>query len=104
METFWCMAYEHVCEKTNNLGFRPGQTQISLYSHRRMKEEEGLYCPCSENKGADQLRGAKLVVTAKLVCAFVFAFIMQGIIYFRHVISILIFGCTTLRKYQMMKP
>ena len=23
----------------------------------RMKEEEGLYYPCSENKGADQLRG-----------------------------------------------
>ena len=23
----------------------------------RMKKEEGLYYPCSENKGADQLRG-----------------------------------------------
>ena len=23
----------------------------------RIKEEEGLYYPCSENKGADQLRG-----------------------------------------------
>ena len=28
---------------------------------------EGLYYPCSENKGADQLRG-------KLICVFVFAY------------------------------
>ena len=27
-----------------------------------------MFCPCSENKGADQLRGS-----AKLICAFVFA-------------------------------
>ena len=32
--------------------------------------EEELYCPSSENKGADQLRG----VTAKLICAFVFTY------------------------------
>ena len=31
--------------------------------------EEELYYPCSENKGADQLCS----VTAKLLCAFVFA-------------------------------
>ena len=37
-----------------------------------IKEEEGLYYPCNENKGADQLRGN--AVTAKLVCAFVFAY------------------------------
>ena len=35
----------------------------------RNKEEDGLYYPCSENKGADQLRGY-----AKLICAFVFAY------------------------------
>ena len=29
-----------------------------------------MYYPSSENKGADQLRG----VTAKLICAFVFAY------------------------------
>ena len=29
-----------------------------------------MYYPCSENKGADQLRGS---VTAKLICVFVFA-------------------------------
>ena len=28
-----------------------------------------LYCPCSENKGTDQLR-----VTVKLICAFVFTY------------------------------
>ena len=58
---------EPVCEKTNNLGFRPGPTLTTLNSldlkiarslkGRRMKEEEGLYNTCSENKGADQLRG-----------------------------------------------
>ena len=35
----------------------------------RIYEEEGLYYPCSENKGADQLRGF-----AKLICVFVFAY------------------------------
>ena len=44
--------FEPVREKTNSLVFRPGPTQTSLYS----REEEGLYYPCSENKGADQLR------------------------------------------------
>ena len=34
-----------------------------------IEEVEGLYFPCSENKGADQLR-----VTAKLICVFVFAY------------------------------
>ena len=38
----WCMEqvgiYEPVREKTNNLGFRPGPTQTSLYSHRRNPE------------------------------------------------------------------
>ena len=31
---------------------------ISLFGFDdRVLEEEGLYCPCTENKGADQLRG-----------------------------------------------
>ena len=30
--------YEPVHKKTNNLGFRPGQTQTGLYSHRRWLE------------------------------------------------------------------
>ena len=33
----------------------------------RIKEEEGLYYLCSENKSVDQLRG-------KLICVFVFAY------------------------------
>ena len=37
---------------------RPVQSQMIARSLKfRMKEEEGLYYPCSENKGADQLRG-----------------------------------------------
>ena len=27
--------FEHVREKTNNLGFRPGPTQTSLFGHRK---------------------------------------------------------------------
>ena len=49
-------------EKTNNLGFWPSLTQTGLYSHRKARslkfqilEGEGLYYPCSENNGADQL-------------------------------------------------
>ena len=34
-----------------------------------IKEVEGLYCLCSENKDADQLRD-----TVQLICAFVFAY------------------------------
>ena len=29
------IVYKPVREKTNNLGFQPGPTQTSLYSHRR---------------------------------------------------------------------
>ena len=32
------ISYEPVHDKTNNLGFRPGPTQTSLYSHRRNPE------------------------------------------------------------------
>ena len=32
------MTFEPVHDKTNNLGFRPGPTQTSLYSHRRNPE------------------------------------------------------------------
>ena len=38
---------------------------------------EGLHYPCSENKGADQLRVNALIsfaITAKLICVFVFAY------------------------------
>ena len=36
----------------------------------QIQEVEGLYYPCSENKGADQL-----AVTAQLIWAFVFAYV-----------------------------
>ena len=51
---------EPVHEKTNN--FRPGPTQTGLYNHgdgqwlEILDLERTLYYPCSENKGADQLR------------------------------------------------
>ena len=53
------------CEKTGLRGFRPGPTQTGLCNFLnmarglkfRIQKEEGLYYPCSENKGADQLRG-----------------------------------------------
>ena len=35
----------------------------------RIETEEGLYYLCSENKGADQLRGYR-----ELICVFVFAY------------------------------
>ena len=47
---------------------RPLQAQKTARSMKfRIKELEGLYYPCCENKGADQLRGY-------LICAFVFAY------------------------------
>ena len=52
------MPYEPHCAKTGLRGFRPGQTQIGLYSHKRWRIEvdEGLYYQYSEIKGPDQLR------------------------------------------------
>ena len=56
---------EPVREKTNNLGSYPAQhkpactKKIARSLKFRMEEEEGLYYPCSENKGADQLRGSR---------------------------------------------
>ena len=62
--------YEPRCEKTGLQSFRQGPTQTGLYSHRRwlegfkfrIKVGKGLYCPCSENKDADQLRGYREAV------------------------------------------
>ena len=42
----------------------------------RIKDEEGLYYPCSENKGADQLRGyreADLRLCLRICKMFVFS-------------------------------
>ena len=40
----------------------------------RIKKVEGSYYLCSENKGADQLRGYRSAVIAKLICVFAFAY------------------------------
>ena len=59
-----CLRYEPRCEKTGLRGFRPGPTQsdrtatedgLSRGLKFQIKEVEGLYYPCSTNKGADQL-------------------------------------------------
>ena len=62
---FSLVTYEPQRQKTGLRGFRPGPTQNragqSLKMARDLKfriwKAEGLYYPCSENKGADQLRG-----------------------------------------------
>ena len=54
-----------LCLRKPTIQVPPGPTQTGLYSHRRWLEAgnfgfrkyiEELYYPCSENKGADQLR------------------------------------------------
>ena len=70
-----CRPYEPRCEKTGLRGFptRSDTNQaVQLQKMARslnfqIEKVEGLYYPCSENKGA-------FAVTAKLKCGFVFAF------------------------------
>ena len=69
--------YEPHCEKTGLRDFRPGPTQTRLYSHRRWLEAWNF----GFRKWRDcTIRVAKtkalisLAVTAKLICAFVFAY------------------------------
>ena len=69
--------YEPVHEKTNNLGFQPGPTQTMLYSYRRWLEagnfgfREKRKCAICVAKTRALISFA---VTAKLICAFVFAY------------------------------
>ena len=64
-------------EKTNNFGFRPGPTQTGLYSHRIKLEASNFRF---KKKRDCIIRVAKtkvlisFAVTAKLICAFVFAY------------------------------
>ena len=69
------LSIEPVHEKTNNLGFQPRPTQTRLYGHRRWLE--------AGNFGLRKLRNCTILVsmamisfavTAKLICAFVFAY------------------------------
>ena len=68
---------EPVRDKTNNLGFRPGPTLTSLYCHRSRLEtgnfgfKKKRDCTIHVAKTKALIRFA---VTAKLVCAFVFAY------------------------------
>ena len=68
--------FEPVRDKTNNLGFRPGLTQTGLYKHRRRLEALNFGF---QKKRDCTIRVAKtkalisFAVTAKLICAFVFA-------------------------------
>ena len=69
--------YEPLCEKTSLRGFRPGPTQTGLYSHRRCLEvrhfrfRKKRYCTVHVAKTKALI---SFVVTAKLICAFVFAY------------------------------
>ena len=57
---------------SDQLRHKPGPTttQDGLSLESLYLESRGLYCLCSENKGAEQLRGYR---EAKLICVFVFA-------------------------------
>ena len=68
---------ERLYEKTHNMGFRPGQTQTSLYSHRirleawdfGFKKDRDCTICVGKTKAL-----SSFAVTAKLVCAFIFAY------------------------------
>ena len=67
---------EPVREKTNNLDFRPGPTQTGLYSHRRWLEAGNFGFRKQMNctiRVAITKALISFAVTAKLICAFVFA-------------------------------
>ena len=71
------LTYEPRCEKTGLWGFRPGPTQTRLCSHRRWLEASNFGF---RKKRDCTIRVAKtkalisFVVTAKLICVFVFAY------------------------------
>ena len=62
--------------KTNNLGLPPGLTQTSLYSHR--SRQEARHFRFTKKRDSICVGKTKVlvsfVVTAKQVCAFVFAY------------------------------
>ena len=75
---------EPVHGKTNNLGFRTGLTQIRLYSHRRWLESSNFGFKKKRNRTICVAKTKALIsfaVTAKLICAFVFAY---AICWFSH--------------------
>ena len=88
---------EPVREKTNNLGFRPGPTQTRLYSRRWL--EAGNFgfrkyknCTICVAKTKALISFA---VTAKLICAFVFAY---ADCWFSHAVAQICFVSRNLNK------
>ena len=70
------MTFEPVREKTNNLCFRTGLTQTDLYKHRRWLEAGNFRFRKKRNGTIRVVKTKVLIsftVTAKLICAFVFA-------------------------------
>ena len=68
---------EPVHEKTNNLGFRPGLTQTRLCSHRSRLEARNFGFKKKRDCTIYVAKTKALIsfaVTAKLICAFVFAY------------------------------
>ena len=63
--------------KTNNLGFRPGPKQTSMYSHRSRLEARNFGFKKKSDCTICLAKTKALIsfaVTAKLVCTFVFAY------------------------------
>ena len=64
-------------EKTNNLSFRLGATQISLYSQRSKLEAWNFGFKKKRDCTFDEAKTKALIscaATAQLICAFVFAY------------------------------
>ena len=78
-------------EKAGLRGFRQGKTNRPVQTWKQARSlkvriyvNEDLYYLCSKNKGADQLcsycKEISYAVTARLICAFVFAYSKSGFI------------------------
>ena len=68
------MSFEPGHEKTNTLVSHPANTNQAAQPQKtargpkpRTQKAEGLYHPCKENKGADQLRGYHIAYAKCLV-------------------------------------
>ena len=74
-------------EKTNTFGFRPGPTQTGLYKHRRWLDARIFRLRKKKNctiRVATTKALISFAVTAKLICAFVFAYAKR---WFSHAMS-----------------
>ena len=91
---------EHVHEKTNNLGFGPGQTQTGLYSHRSWIEPGNFGFRKRRNYTIRVAKTKALISfadTAKLICVFVFAY---ADCWFSHAMAQIIFQVALLLVLQ----